>query len=208
MKNVSPDGHSISEQSRRLELNDPLKSLVVAMFVGIVILPSPMVAQTVSDLGAAQSFTILGGSGVTSTGATIINGDLGVSPGTSITGFPPGVVINGSIFNNVAPATTAHADTLTAFNMLAGLPSSAILTGVDLGGLTLAPGVYTFASTAGLTGVLTLDNTLDPTGAYVFQIGTGLTTATGSAVILLGGRQSQCLLAGGQFRHDRHGDPV
>jgi len=147
----------------------------------------PVLAQTVSDLGAAQNFTVLGGSAVTSTGLTIVNGNLGVSPGTSITGFPPGLVINGSIFNNVPPATTAHTDTITAYNLLAGAPMTANLTSLDLGGMTLAPGVYKFDTSAGLTGILTLDNTSNPTGAYVFQIGTTLTTATNSAVVQLGG---------------------
>ncbi len=144
-------------------------------------------AQTVSDLGTAGNFTILGGSAVTSTGATIINGNLGVSPGTAVTGFPPGIVINGSININNGPAATAHADTITAFNLLAGEPVTASLTGLDLGGMTLAPGVYKFTSSAQLTGTLKLDNTLDPTGAYVFQIASTLTTASSSAVILLGG---------------------
>jgi autotransporter-associated beta strand protein len=167
----------------------PLKAgwLSACLVSTLALPPTVTTAQTTADLGAAETFIILGGSAVTSTGATIINGDLGVSPGTSITGFPPGLVVNGSIFNNVPPATTAHNDTITAFNLFAGLPSSANLTTIDLGGLTLTPGVYTFASSAGLTGTLTLDNTADPTGAFVFQIGTGLTTATNSAVILLGG---------------------
>jgi len=144
-------------------------------------------AQTVADLGSAGSFTILGGSAVTSTGASIINGNLGVSPGSAVTGFPPGIVINGVININNGPAATAHADTVTAYNLLAGEPVTTTLTGINLGGLTLQPGVYKFASSALLTGTLKLDNTLNPAGAYVFEIGTTLTTASSSAVLLLGG---------------------
>jgi len=143
-------------------------------------------AQTVAVLGSAASYTILGGSAVTNSGATIINGDLGVSPGASITGFPPGTVINGSININNGSAVAAHSDIVTAYNTLAGEPMTTNLTGVNLGGLTLMPGVYKFASSAQLTGTLKLDNTLDPTGAYVFQIGTTLTTSSSSAVLVLG----------------------
>jgi autotransporter-associated beta strand protein len=157
------------------------------IIAGFLASSRPAMAQTVADLGTAEGFTILGGSAVTNTGATIINGNVGVSPGTSITGFPPGMVINGAIYVNVAPATTAHDDTITAYNLLAGEPITANLSTQDLGGLTLLPGVYKFDSTAGLTGTLTLNNIGNQTGTYVFQIGTGLTTATNSAVVLLGG---------------------
>jgi len=156
------------------------------VILGLLTTSRSAVAQTVADLGTAGNFTILGGSAVTSTGASIINGNLGVSPGSSVTGFPPGIVINGSININNGPAATAHADTLTAYNLLAGEPVTTTLTGLNLGGMTLMPGVYKFASSAQLTGTLRLDNTLNPTGAYVFEIGSTLTTATSSAVLLLG----------------------
>jgi len=160
---------------------------VAALIVtGMLATSWPVAAQTVADLGSAASYTVLGGSAVTSTGATIVNGNVGVSPGASITGFPPATVINGSININNGSATTAHADTVTAYNLLAGEPVTATLTGINLGGLTLTPGVYKFASSAQLTGTLKLDNTLDPTGAYVFQIGSTLTTASSSAVLVLG----------------------
>ncbi len=160
----------------------------LALIISVLLATSPpAVAQTVADLGEGQNFTILGGSAVTNTGITVINGNLGVSPGSSITGFPPGTVINGAIYNNVAPATTAHADTITAYNLLAGVATTANLTTLNLGGMTLAPGVYKFDSTAGLTGTLTLNNVGNQNGTYVFQVGSGLTTAPSSAVVLLGG---------------------
>jgi autotransporter-associated beta strand protein len=164
----------------------PIRAAVIIV-LGLLATSWPGFAQTVADLGSAGGFTILGGAAVTSTGASIINGNLGVSPGSAVTGFPPGIVINGSININNGPAATAHSDTVTAYNLLAGEPVTTILTGINLGGLTLQPGVYKFASSALLTGTLKLDNTLNPAGSYVFEIGTTLTTASSSAVLLLGG---------------------
>jgi hypothetical protein len=100
----------------------------------------PTAAQTV-PLGAAENFAILGASTVTNTGATIIDGNLGLSPGSSVTGFPPGVVLNGAIHISDALANQAHADAFTAYTKLAGETSTANLTGMDLGGMTHARGL-------------------------------------------------------------------
>ncbi|MEO7933488.1 MAG: autotransporter domain-containing protein [Chthoniobacterales bacterium] len=159
-------------------------SLVLAAAVMAAIHPG---AQAVApDLGAASSFAVLGGSTVTNTGVTNITGDLGVSPGSAVTGFPPGVV-TGTIYANVAPAIQAHADTITAYNTLTGETANTILTGQDLGGLTLTPGTYFFATSAQLTGTLTLDPQGDPNAKFHFQIGSTLTTASASSVIVSGG---------------------
>ena len=136
-------------------------------------------------LGLADRFAVLGGSGVTSTGNTVLNGDLGVSPGTAITGFAPGIV-NGAIHNNDAVAIQAQTDALAAYNSLAGETPNQNLTGQDLGGQTLNPGVYYFSSSAQLTGTLTLSGT----GDFVFQIGSTLTTASSSSVLLINGAQA------------------
>jgi outer membrane autotransporter protein len=126
---------------------------------------------------------------VTNTGATILIGDLGVNPGSAITGFPPGSV-TGTIYTGAdAPAIAAHAATVTAYNIIAGLPVGTNLTGQNLGGMTLTPGVYTFNSSAQLTGNLFLDPLGDPNAAFHFQIGSTLTTAEFSALTVVGGLQ-------------------
>ncbi len=133
-------------------------------------------------LGSACSFAVLGASAVTNTGNTVLYGDLGVYPGTSITGFPPGIV-NGTIYVDDAVAMQAQAAALTAYNYLQGLPSNQNLTGQNLGGLELTPGVYTFNSSAQLTGDLTINWEGMSNQTVVFQIGSALTTASASMVL-------------------------
>jgi hypothetical protein len=143
-------------------------------------------AATAPSLGAASSFSVLGGSTVTNTGPSVLNGDLGVSPGSSITGFPPGLV-NGTIHTTDAVAGQAQSDVTTAYNSLAGQAPDADLTGQDLGGLTLTAGVYKFSSSAQLTGTLTLDAQGVGGAVFIFQIGSTLTTASSSLVTLING---------------------
>jgi len=142
-------------------------------------------ADTIT-LGNATPFAVLAGSAVTNTGLSVIDGDVGVSPGTSITGFPPGSVTPpGTINNKNAAANQAQIDLTTAYNALAGLSPTSTLTGTDLGGLTLTPGVYFFASSAQLTGTLTLNAEGLANALWVFQIGKTLTTASASAVSII-----------------------
>lgn len=143
------------------------------------------------DYGTASSFAVLGGSTVTNIGITTIHGDLGVAPGTSVTGFAPGAVTQGTIHAGDAVASQAHADLATAYNAALGAPVGTVLTGQDLGGRTLKPGAYTFASLVGLTGALTLDAGGDSQAAFLFHIGSTLTTASNASVVMANGGQGR-----------------
>jgi hypothetical protein len=144
-------------------------------------------AQSAPPLGSAQSFAVLGGSTVTNTGVTVVTGDLGVSPGNAVTGFPPGTVTGGTMHAGDATATAAQAAAHTAYSNLVAETCGTNLTGKTLGtspgAVTLSPGVYCFNSSAELTGTLTLSGT----GVYVFKIGSTLKTASNSAVVLAKG---------------------
>lgn len=135
-------------------------------------------------LGSADAFGILGATTVTNTGPSVVFQDLGVAPGTAITGFPPGMVL-GTIHDDDDDAMQAQADALTGYNFLAGLAPTQILTGQDLGGLTLDSGVYFFASSAQLTGGLTLDFQGLSNMMVVFQIGSTLNIGGGSSVMII-----------------------
>jgi hypothetical protein len=136
------------------------------------------------SLGTAGNFAVLAGSTATNTGTTVLTGNLGVWPGTEITGFPPGVV-NGTTHNGDGIAQQAQSDSASAYNDLAGRPCDVDLSGTDLGGLTLTEGVYCFSESAGLTGELTLDAEGNSNAAFIFQIGSTLTTATGASVLII-----------------------
>lgn len=139
-------------------------------------------------LGSAGTFAILAGSTVTvASSTTTIVGDVGVSPGTSITGLPLGQPTGGSVHNNDGVAAAAQSDLTTAYNTLAGMPCITTLTGQDLGGLILTPGVYCFADSAQLTGTVTLDGS----GLYVIQIASKITSASSAAVNLINGAEAQ-----------------
>ena len=150
---------------------------------------SPLQAKASILLGTAGNFSVLGGSTVTNTGSSVIDqGDVGVSPGSAITGFPPGLVVP-PYTTHAADAVSdqAQSDLTTAYNAAVGLPPTQDLTGQNLGGLTLLPGVYFFSSSAQLTGTLTLNNQGDPNAQFVFQIGSTLTTASNSSVLTING---------------------
>lgn len=152
-----------------------------------LLMPGTVRAAVAPSLGTAQSFAVLGASTVTNTGPTIITGDLGVSPGNAITGFPPGIVNGGAIHAADAVALQAQNDVTTAYNALTSQPCTATLTGQDLGGKTLVPGVYCYASSAQLTGTLTLDAQGNPNAVFIFKIGSTLTTASGAIVQVING---------------------
>ena len=132
---------------------------------------------------------VLGGSTVTNTGPSVLNGDLGVAPGTALVGFGLPAVVNGATHDNDAVANQAQADLTTAYNVAAGQPVAPAndLTGTDLGNRTLTAGAYRYTSSAQLTGPLTLDAQGDPNAQFVFEIGSALTTAPASSVVLING---------------------
>ena len=139
--------------------------------------------------GTAGNFAVLGGSTVTNTGASVLTGDLGLSPGTSITGFPPGEV-HGAIHQTDAVALQAKQDLVTAYDDAAGRASNATIS-ADLGGQTLTAGVYRGAPSLSLTGSLTLDGQGDRNAVFIFQApASTLITASASDVILTGSAQA------------------
>ena len=144
-------------------------------------------------LNTAGNFAILAGSTVTNTGATSVNGgDIGVN-GPSVTGFPPGTT-TGTILTNppdAAVITQAQSDLTTAFNDAAGRTVGVVTVAGDLGGLTIAPGLYKSTSTLAITGNVTLDALGNSNATFIFQIASSLTTANGSKVILSGGAQAR-----------------
>ncbi|WBB77898.1 ice-binding family protein [Micromonospora sp. WMMD882] len=157
------------------------------MMVGLV--GSPASAQTAVPLGTAETYGVLAGQAVTDVpppvGPSTINGDLGVWPGTSVTGAP---VVNGAIHVGDVQAMQAQSDLTTAYNFAAAEPTTSIVS-ADLGGQTLVPGVYTSPATMSLTGTVTLDGQNDPDSVFIFQAGSDLITAVDSRVSLINGAQ-------------------
>jgi hypothetical protein len=159
--------------------------LTIALTAGLASAAGP----TAVGLGTARTFAVLAGSGITNTGPSVMNGDIGSYPTTTITGFPPGIV-NGTNHAGDAVTQGAKTDLTTAYNDAAGkTPATTIPT--ELGGTTLTGGTYSSAAgTFGITGNVTLNGGGDPTSVWVFQMASTLTTATGSSVTLIGGAQS------------------
>ncbi|HEX8251854.1 MAG TPA: ice-binding family protein [Thermoanaerobaculia bacterium] len=160
--------------------------------IGIALLFPSVTASAQIALDTAENFAVLAGSAVTNTGATVVSGEVGVSPGSSVTGFPPGVIVNGTIHAADAVAGQAQTDLTDAYNTAAGIACTTNLTGQNLGGLTLTPGVYCFDSSAALTGTLTLDLQGNPNAFFLFKIGSTLTTASGSSVVLTNAGGTGC----------------
>lgn len=149
--------------------------------------------QAAVPMGSAGNFADLAGSTITNTGPTVITGgDLALSPGSAVTGFPPGVLTPPSVMHiDDSTAAQAQLDLTAAYNYAAGVPGAAVLPG-DLSGLTFTPGVYKNSSTVMLSaGQVVLDGQGDPNAVFIFQIGSSLTTLGGTQVVLTGGTQAK-----------------
>ncbi len=139
-----------------------------------------------AGLGAASLFGVLGGTSVTNSGPSSIDGNLGLWSGTSLTGFPPGIV-TGTIDAANAIAMQAQTDLTGAYNAAAAQPCGGVLTGQNLGGQTLTAGVYCFASAAQLNGNLILNAQGNANAVFLFEVGGTLTTLSNSQVTMING---------------------
>ena len=161
-------------------MSDPKKNLMFYAFMLVIVSVAALLSAAVSvdrlapaapSLGRARTFAVLGGSTVTNTGATKITGAVGVSsPGVSVTGFPPGTIARGAPHVGDPAANQAQRDAQAAYAALAGKTCTIPLTGQDLGGKALAPGVHCFTSSAQLTGQLMLDARGDPNAVWVSRL--------------------------------------
>jgi hypothetical protein len=150
-------------------------------------MPPPEPQFELPALGAASTFAVLAASTTTCTASSAFTGDVGVSPGTAVTGFNPSCTLSGALHAGDAVAAVARAAAIAASGSVASLACEHDLTGRDLGGQTLEPGVYCFDSSALLTGRLTLDGGGRTDAAWAFQIGSSMITATNSSVVMVGG---------------------
>ena len=144
-------------------------------------------------LGSAANFDAIAGSTVTNTGpTTLAGGNLGLSPGTAVTGFPPGTLVPPAVMHVTDPtAAQGQLDLTIAFNYAQTLPGGAVLPG-DLSGLTFTPGLYKNSSTVMVSaGNVTLDAQGNPNAVFIFQIGSTLTTLGSTQVVLAGGTQAK-----------------
>ena len=163
-------------------------ALTLTMVLVFAAIPAAVQAAPV-DLATAGPFVVLGGTTVTNTGPSVLNGDLGVSAGTELKGFELPAVVNGVKHATDEVAAKAQLDLTNAYNVAAGQPvlPQNDLSDTDLGERKLGPGIYRYNAAALLTGALTLDAEGDPNAQFVFKIGSQLTTESASSVLLVNG---------------------
>jgi hypothetical protein len=154
-----------------------------------ILLSRPSIGFAQTGLGSAESFAVLAGSAITNAGVTKVRGNMGVSPGTSITGLPTGQPTLGRIHAGDAGAAQAQVDLAAAYNRLIGMPCTVSMCGENLGGRTLRPGTYWCAASADLAGSLNLDACGDSSAVFVFQIRNSLTVASCASIRLCNGAQ-------------------
>jgi hypothetical protein len=192
---VLPEGTPNGLDIQTVSLTDATGTNVVLISGGLGA-PCSTAVQVGLNIGTLTNFAVLAGSEVTSTGNTIVNGDVGVWAGSSVSGFlgivpgGPGVV-NGTIHAGDSAAQIAQGELTTAYNDLAGRTLAPIdVANADLGGMTLVPGLYKSTGTLALTGTVTLDAQGNANGVFIFQVASSLDTATGSQVVLSGGAKA------------------
>lgn len=166
-----------------ITMRRPLISLGLAALV-LLIWPATALANTLVPLATAGNYAVIAGTTITNTGPSWITGQMALSPGSAVTGFPPGTSGHQDVAN--AAAGQAKTDLTTAYNNAAGQTPFTTISG-DLGGLTLVAGTY--RTTGGLTGTLTLDGQGSAAGVWIFQQPTTLITATSARVSLINGAQ-------------------
>jgi hypothetical protein len=154
--------------------------------LSLVFVSGALAAEAPVNLGTTASYAVLAGTTVTNTGPTVVSGNLGLSPGSSVTGFPPGVVVGGVQNVANAQAVQAQSDLVTAYNDAAGRTPATTILGDSLGGLTLVAGLYS-GGALDLTGTLTLDAQGDTGAVFIFQAASTLITASASTVSLING---------------------
>ena len=140
------------------------------------------------DLGSAASYSVLGTTAIANTGASFFDGDIGVSPGTAVTGIPPGN-LTGTIHGGDGPATTAQVDLAVAYQDAQARPAGSAIEG-DLAGRTLTSGVYKSAAALTISTTLTLDGQGNPNAIFLVQVDAAFDTAAGSRVLLVNKAQA------------------
>jgi hypothetical protein len=156
----------------------PLGSALARDYSQDIIKPVP--------LGSDAQFTVLAGSTITNSGPTVVTSNLGLSPGTAVTGFPPGIVKDGLILVADARAAQAQLDLTTAYNDAANRKNPTKIP-ADIGGLTIKPGLYKAPVSLAITGNLTLDAQNNRNSVFIFQIPSTLTTSVNSSITLIHG---------------------
>jgi LruC domain-containing protein len=167
---------------------------ITIAFLFCIVTSAVLVAQSARSLGAAQTFSVLGYATVTNTGSTVVSCNVGVSPGSAVTGFPPGKIQNGQIYSGVAslsgPAMSAANVVYKNLEAQSAAPANDLtgkVLGETQGAIVLNPGIYTFSSSAQLNATLTLNDGGDPNAVFIFKIGSTLTTASYSKVVMSSG---------------------
>ena len=175
-----------------MELNRARRNLVGLVVAATVMLGCGLATASEApvSLGSSATFAVLAGATVTSTGMTTLAGDLGSGPGTAVEGFPPGTV-RGIVHAGDAVALQAEADLTIAYNDAAGRTTAPITVAGNIGGQTLAPGLYKSTSSLAISsGDLTLDAQGNGNAVWIFQIASTLTTTSGRQVVLSGGAKA------------------